>query len=93
MAMRALRASRTCSGGFTVEDVEIRVAGRRGIQGVGGFVSVPSLRRDDCHVHSQYLRKVADLPVANRRTEISFAGTAVLLRRERLPTPSFCRTV
>jgi transposase len=75
--MRALRASDLVPAGFTVEKVEFdpeRVA--VSIRATEASCPCPLCGATARRVHSRYLRKVADLPVAGRLTEI-----ALLARR------------
>ena len=70
--MRALQASELVPPGFTVENVEVgaeRVVVT--IRASAGWCLCPLCSVPTRRVHSRYLRKVADLPVAGRRTEIA----------------------
>src|SRR5262249_40872320 len=69
--MRALRAMELIPPGFTVDDVEIAaeqvvVA----IRAAAGSCPCPLCGAMALRVHSRYRRRVADLPLAGRRTEM-----------------------
>jgi transposase len=69
--MRALRVSELIPPGFNVGDVKIgadRVI--VAIRAAGGSCPCPRCGAMALRVHSRYRRKVADLPLAGRRTEM-----------------------